>query len=102
VVRTEEIEEPCIMAMHPHGVMPFGSIINISSNVSNFEGLFPALKNRAVIAATGCFVLPLFRDLILAAGVVDCSRFAVEKWIEDKWTVCVYPGMLTLKLTLAF
>ncbi|CAM9359214.1 unnamed protein product, partial [Ectocarpus fasciculatus] len=90
--RTQEIEEPCIMGMHPHGVMPFGSIINLSSNVCNFENLFPRLKNRVVIAATGCFVLPVFRDLILAAGVTDCSRFAVERWIEKKWTVCVFPG----------
>lgn len=82
------------MGMHPHGVMPFGSIINLSSNVCNFENLFPRLKNRVVIAATGCFVLPVFRDLILAAGVTDCSRFAVERWIEKKWTVCVFPGIM--------
>lgn len=94
LVCTEEIKESCIMGMHPHGVMPFGSIINLSSNVCNFENFFPALKNRVCIAATGCFILPVFRDLLLAAGVVDCSRFAVERWVERKWTVLVFPGML--------
>lgn len=92
LVRTAEINEPCIIGMHPHGVMPFGHIVNLSTNVSGFEDMYPQLKNRVAIAATGCFIIPVFRDLLLAAGVVDCTRFAVEQWLEKKWTVFVFPG----------
>lgn len=93
LVRTSNISETqAIIGLHPHGVLPFGSVLNISTDISDFEVLYPSLRKRAIIAASACFYIPIFRDIILAAGVLDCSKYNVVKLLENGYTVSVFPG----------
>jgi 2-acylglycerol O-acyltransferase 2 len=93
LVPTSKIESQCIMAVHPHGIIPFASITNLASDVTGFATLYPALaEKRVVIAATSCFLVPGYRDILVSSGVLDCSRFNAEQCLQKGWTVIVIPG----------
>lgn len=93
LVPTSKIESQCIMAVHPHGIVPFASITNLASDVTGFASLYPTLADkRVVIAATSCFLVPGYRDLLVSSGVLDCSRFNAEYYLQKGWTVIVLPG----------
>ena len=93
LVPTSKIESQCIMAVHPHGIIPFASITNLASDVTGFASLYPTLADkRVVIAATSCFLVPGYRDLLVSSGVLDCSRFNAEYYLQKGWTVIVLPG----------
>lgn len=93
MVSSSEINEQCIVGLHPHGIIPLGTIVNVASEASDFSKLFPSLsKSRIVIAASSCFLVPGFRDLLVTSGVLDCSRFNVEKWLQKGYSVFVVPG----------
>ena len=74
------------------GIVPFSGSLNICSEASGFTALFPALASRVLVAASSCFLVPGFRDLLLTHGVLDCSRFNCEKWIQEGRSVFVFPG----------
>lgn len=93
LVPTSKIESQCIMGVHPHGIIPFASITNLASDVTGFATLYPALaEKRVVIAATSCFLVPGYRDILVSSGVLDCSRFNAEQCLQKGWTVIVIPG----------
>jgi 2-acylglycerol O-acyltransferase 2 len=93
IVATSEIKEQCIVGLHPHGIIPLGTIVNVASEASDFSKLYPALsQSRVVIAASSCFLVPGFRDLLVTSGVLDCSRFNAEKWLRKGFSVFVVPG----------
>lgn len=93
LVKTVDIKvDQCILAMHPHGVLPFGGVVNVNTNQSGFEEQFPSLKKRVIAAATMVSLTPLFRDLVLAVGVVDCSRHSFENFLRKGYTVGVFVG----------
>ena len=72
--------------------MPFSGSVNIASEASSFSKLFPALTTRVLVAASSCFLVPGFRDLLLTHGTLDCSRFNCEKWLENGHSIFVFPG----------
>jgi hypothetical protein len=56
-----------------------------------FSSLFPEIETR-VLAATFCFLVPGYRDILLASGVVDASRFSAKLVMEKGYSICVVPG----------
>ena len=92
LVKTVDIDEQCLMAVHHHGMLPFASVVNLGTEATGFSELFPSLKDRVVVAASSCFMVPIFRDLIMAASVVDCNKWSMERWIKNGTTVAVFPG----------
>lgn len=45
---------------------------------ASFTSLFPGINFRA-LAATFCFYLPGYRELLLAGGVVDAARYSAKR-----------------------
>ncbi len=82
----------CIIGLHPHGILPFGTIVNIATETTEFSKKCPSLSNRVVIAASTLFLYPGFRELIISLGVVDCSLFNAERWLNRGYCVAVFPG----------
>lgn len=74
------------------GIVPFSGSVNIASESSSFSELFPALSSRVLVAASSCFLVPGFRDLLLTHGTLDCSRFNCESWLRSGYTLFVFPG----------
>lgn len=93
LVRTCEINEPqCIFAMHPHGILPLAGVVNMGSDVCGFEEKFPTLKKRVLAAASMVSLFPIYRDVVLAVGVVDCARFSFEGFLSRGFSVGVFVG----------
>lgn len=92
LVKTTEINEQCILALHPHGLLPYCTCVNIVTEVNQFSELFPNLSNRVLVVASALMVIPFFRDFLLSYGIVDASRDNFESWLERKHTVAVYVG----------
>ena len=99
LIKTAEItDKQCLVGLHPHGILPLGSIINVVSNETNFENLFPTLTNRVVLAASSCFLVPVFRELLISNRIRDCSRFNAMEWLKkcdndgNPTTVFIVPG----------
>lgn len=92
LVKTVDIKEQCIVGLHPHGIIPFGGSVNVASEASRFSELFPEMNNRILVAASSCFLVPGFRELLLSYGALDCSRFNFEDWLRKGSSVFVFPG----------
>jgi hypothetical protein len=92
LVKTVSIKKQCILALHPHGVLPYCTCVNIVTEVNEFSKLFPSLSNRVLVVASALMVIPFLRDLLLYYGIIDASRTNFEKWLEKKHTVAVYVG----------
>ena len=93
LVRTVELDpkNKYIMGIHPHGILPFGSIVNLCSNVNNAQELLKGLKLRT-LAASFCFYLPGYRDLLLAGGVMDAARYVARRVIDNGYSIFLVPG----------
>ena len=93
IVKTCELKgNQYIFAMHPHGLLPVAAVTNVCTGVSEYENLFPNLKKRVIAAATMVSLSPIFRDLVVSLGVVDCSRYSFENFLRQGYTVGVFVG----------
>lgn len=107
LVRTVPIEDKqVIIGLHPHAVLPLGGVLNLGFNADDFNAFFPTLINRKILAASSCFLVPGFRELLLSNDVHDCSRHNAKKWLTKRGnrltnddvdscsntTICLVPG----------
>ena len=101
LVRTVPIEDKqVIFGMHPHAILPLGSVVNFTFDEEQFDALFPTLSDRFILGASSCFLVPVFRELLISNRVRDCSRFNAKKWLSNGptkpsgvgSTICLVPG----------
>lgn len=93
LIKTNEINiKQCILTLHPHGLLPYCTLINIVTEVNQFSLLFPNLSNRVLVVASALFYIPFLRDFLLSYGLIDASRYNFERWLQKGNTVCVYVG----------
>ena len=45
-----------IFGYHPHGILPFGAIINFGTNANKFDDLYPGIKPHLVTLRTQFFI----------------------------------------------
>ena len=83
-----------IFAVHPHGILPFGGMMNMSSDITGFELLFPGIQRRG-LAASFTFYIPLYRDFLLAAGICDAARYTARGLLEKGISIYLVPGGAT-------
>jgi hypothetical protein len=91
---TQPNNKQCVFGVHPHGVLPVGSILNMSSvsfSPSKMDTMYTHPK-RVILAATSCFLVPGWRELLMSLNVYDCSRANAQRWLKDGYSVCIVPG----------
>jgi len=147
-----------IFGLHPHGIIPWGAVINMITNVSDakkkarwilsprrtanpssiecrdlgpgrrlrplfphsadclsmISPLFPQRPlpspdfspthtrdpeqiglDLHVMAASFCFYVPIYRDLLLGGGISDAARIYAEKFLAEGKSIAVFPGGAT-------
>lgn len=92
LIKTKNINKQCILALHPHGLLPYCTLINIVTEINSFSLLYPKLSNRVLVVASALFYIPILRDILLSYGLIDASRSNFERWLLKGHTVCVYVG----------
>eukprot|EP00742_Colponemidia_sp_Colp-10_P010315 GILJ01011322.1.p1 GENE.GILJ01011322.1~~GILJ01011322.1.p1 ORF type:complete len:352 (+),score=33.59 GILJ01011322.1:94-1056(+) len=83
-----------MFGIHPHGILPFAGVGNFGSEMNNISQLFPGVKLRG-LAASFCFYMPGYRDMLLAQGVCDAARYSASKLLRQGTSVFVVPGGAT-------
>lgn len=82
-----------IFGIHPHGILPWGGILNMVTNISGANQKLGL--NFHFIAASFCFYLPIYRDLLLAGGICDAARVYAESYLRQGKSIGIVPGGAT-------
>eukprot|EP01087_Luapelamoeba_hula_P019916 TRINITY_DN6681_c0_g1_i1.p1 TRINITY_DN6681_c0_g1~~TRINITY_DN6681_c0_g1_i1.p1 ORF type:complete len:349 (+),score=53.70 TRINITY_DN6681_c0_g1_i1:1204-2250(+) len=65
-----------LFAYHPHGIISLGAFANFLTKQSGFDKLYPGLDLR-VATLKGNFNWPIYREYLLAMGLVDVSQESI-------------------------
>eukprot|EP00501_MAST-03F_sp_TOSAG23-6_P002561 GSMAST32.ASY1.ANO1.2702.1 assembled CDS len=80
-----------ILCLHPHGILPLGGMGNLFTDFSNVKEVLQGLEYHA-LAASFCFYMPGIRDIYLAGGVVDASRYVAQGVLASGKSLVLVPG----------
>ena len=69
-------------------------MINFLSNASGRHEKFPGINFRT-LAASFVFYIQVYRDLALAGGVVDASRYSARRLLDEGMSLMLVPGGAT-------
>jgi 2-acylglycerol O-acyltransferase 2 len=96
LIKTADLDphKTYIFAAHPHGILPFGGMMNMSADLTGFTELFPGIERRG-LAASFTFYIPLYRDFLLAAGICDAARYTARGLLERGISIYLVPGGAT-------
>ena len=84
-------DEKYIFALHPHGILPFGGMINILTDCNGFSQKMISIQVRTLVASF-CFYIPVYREVLLAGGVCDASRYSASGILKSGKSVALVPG----------
>jgi len=95
IVRTSKLEtnRQYIFDVHPHGILPFGTMAALLTEALE-KDVWQGIKMR-VLAASFCFYVPIYRDMILAGGVVDAARYNAKRLLKEGYSLMLVPGGAT-------
>eukprot|EP00128_Syssomonas_multiformis_P000790 Colp12_sorted_trinity150504_noHs@30205 len=83
-----------IMGLHPHGILPWGALCNVTTDANGFKDLYKGLDFRG-LAASFAFYIPIYRDLALALGVCDAARYNARALLDSGRSLWLVPGGAT-------
>lgn len=84
-----------LFAVHPHGILPFGgfsSLVARDSEAYLFSRLFGSELRVRLLAASFCFLIPVYRELLLWAGFIDAGRASCTRAIRAGFSLALCPG----------
>mmetsp|Transcript_43232 Transcript_43232/g.108249 ORF Transcript_43232/g.108249 Transcript_43232/m.108249 type:complete len:346 (-) Transcript_43232:435-1472(-) len=83
-----------IFGLHPHGILPWGGVLNMATNVNNSKKALYGVDFH-FIAASFCFYVPFYRDLLLGGGICDAARVYAERLLCSGKSIGIVPGGAT-------
>lgn len=84
-----------VVAVHPHGFLPLGTLINMLSDVNNIRDNWLNGVKLRTLAASFCFYIPGYRDLCLGGGVIDAARYNAKRALASGYSIALVPGGAT-------
>lgn len=79
-------DERYLFALHPHGVVSLGVWANVLSNGGGLHSVFPKLNLRVVTLPINFFI-PIWREFILALGLIDSNESSIVRACKKKCSV---------------
>lgn len=83
-----------VLGVHPHGFLPVGTMINLLSSLCGIEKVLGKNQLRT-LAASFCFYVPIYRDIILGGGVIDAARYNARRALTNGYSLALVPGGAT-------
>lgn len=84
-----------VVAVHPHGFLPLGTLINMLSDVNDIKTKWLNGVKLRTLAASFCFYIPGYRDFCLAGGVIDAARYNAKRALSNGCSIALVPGGAT-------
>lgn len=81
-----------VIAVHPHGFIPLGTLVNLLSRVNDIQGRWLNGVKLRTLAASFCFYIPGYRDFILGGGVIDAARYNAQNALAHGFSLALVPG----------
>eukprot|EP00290_Baffinella_frigidus_P035945 CAMPEP_0180316140 /NCGR_PEP_ID=MMETSP0988-20121125/33075_1 /TAXON_ID=697907 /ORGANISM="non described non described, Strain CCMP2293" /LENGTH=336 /DNA_ID=CAMNT_0022301169 /DNA_START=94 /DNA_END=1101 /DNA_ORIENTATION=+ len=85
-----------VFGVHPHSILPWGSIVNLLTDVNNKEsnGFHDKFSFTQLHAggASVCFCIPVYRELCLAGGCIEATRPVMDKALEQGKSIMIVVG----------
>ncbi|KAI9100411.1 diacylglycerol acyltransferase-domain-containing protein [Phlyctochytrium arcticum] len=72
-VELDPKEGPYLMCMHPHGLICHSHFVNILTDVTGFDKLFPGIDRR-IATVNVSFYLPVIREIALMQGLISVEK----------------------------
>lgn len=90
------LNEPSLLGIHPHGLIPLGLVNNLSLNPKRKETFLKHIPHAFNFGmgtgATFNFFFPIIREFYLIVGAIDCSKPIMKKFLNKNYSVCVFIG----------
>ena len=83
-----------ILCYHPHGVISMGAITALCTNGCGFNEVFPGLR-RFGITLNVTFVVPLFREWLLAQGFISSNKATLTRELQAGNSLVLIAGGAT-------
>ncbi|KAG6453596.1 2-acylglycerol O-acyltransferase 1 isoform X2 [Manduca sexta] len=85
LVKTADLDpsKNYLFACYPHGIFSSGAYGSFATNGANFPKLFPGMSAHLIVLG-GHFLVPFFRDLILALGLCSSSQESILYLLDPK------------------
>ncbi|XP_077445062.1 2-acylglycerol O-acyltransferase 2-A [Stigmatopora argus] len=79
LVKTADLEadKNYVFGFHPHGVLATGAFCHFCTESTGFSALFPGLESHLLMLPFW-FRVPIFRDYIMAGGLVSSSKSSLS------------------------
>jgi len=68
-----DVTRPYVFGYHPHGIIGMGAIATFGTDGTKFSQHFPGITPYLMTLSSN-FKLPLYRDLLMALGIVSVSK----------------------------
>lgn len=114
VQRWQEQKEPFLIPIHPHGILPLGSIFSgLTWNGGGLESVtasgamdvpgpehpgeglhqkfFPSMQLRCAISS-GVFLVPGFFEAYRKLGAIECTKPFMRNCLREGKSLAVFPG----------
>lgn len=72
-----------LMGYHPHGIFGLGCVSALASHACDFPVKFPGIKTH-ILTLNSNFIVPFYRDYLMAAGFCSVSRKSCENILRQK------------------
>ncbi|KDD73424.1 diacylglycerol acyltransferase, partial [Helicosporidium sp. ATCC 50920] len=91
--RTAELSpsDAHIFGYHPHGILSQGAVLGLGSDALGFSDLFPGVQVHLLTLAVN-FMLPFFREYLLAHGHGDVSRDSCLRLLRRGHSIAIVIG----------
>jgi hypothetical protein len=83
---------PYLFCYHPHGVISMGCNLGFNTNGAEFDTLFPGLENRNGVTISQSFFAPLYREWMLALGMINANKASIECHLVAGNSIVLVPG----------
>jgi 2-acylglycerol O-acyltransferase 2 len=84
-----------IIGCHPHGFLPIGTMVNCLTNITKVNETFLNGVPVRTLAASFCFYIPIYRDIVLGGGVIDAARYNARAALDEGYSIILVPGGAT-------
>jgi len=70
-------------------------MINVLSDVADMHNTFFGATKVRTLAASFCFLTPLYRDILVGGGVIDAARYNARAALDEGYSIALVPGGAT-------